>query len=224
MIFGDHVEAPSSAEPAEWISGTCRGPWGTVGAIVPNRYSLILRVHGPQPTAENWWAAYRDVFATVASIGERHTSTPTWAWFAVWEGHGFDARRTHVAWRGPLDGAAREALEQERSRLRKEDDQTTAGIQAGLREVPRFALPHRAYYLLTGPVAAASLVHDPGTMGDWRRPDLFWPDDRTWFVATDVDFWSLYIGGDHDFISELASHVPTPSEIVRLDDQLEAED
>ena len=30
---------------------------------------------------------------------------------------------------------------------------------------------------------------------DWRNPDLFWPDDRRWFIATDVDFWSLYIGG-----------------------------
>jgi hypothetical protein len=55
-------------------------------------------------------------------------------------------------------------------------------------------------------------------------PDLFWPDDRRWFIATDVDFWSLYIGGDHDFITEVARSVPTRSEIVALDHQLEIED
>jgi hypothetical protein len=32
-----------------------------------------------------------------------------------------------------------------------------------------------------------------------------------------VDFWSLYIGGDHDFITALARNVPTLTEIVTLD-------
>jgi hypothetical protein len=68
-----------------------------------------------------------------------------------------------------------------------------------------------------GPLDAATRLHDPGSLGEWRRPDLFWPDDRQWFVATDVDFWSLYIGGDHDFITALARNVPTLTEIVTLD-------
>ena len=42
--------------------------------------------------------------------------------------------------------------------------------------------------------------------------------------ATDVDFWSLYIGGDNDFIAQLAGGVPTPTEIVTLDRPLEIED
>ena len=64
----------------------------------------------------------------------------------------------------------------------------------------------------------------PDSMDDWRNPDLYWPDDRQWFVGTDVDFWSLYIGGDGDFIEELASSVPTSAEIVTPDLQLESED
>lgn len=93
-----------------------------------------------------------------------------------------------------------------------------------MREVPRFELPHRVYYLLEGPVAAATQLRDPGSLSDWRRPDLFWPDDRRWFVATDVDFWSLYIERDHEIISELARRAPTQSEIVTLDHRLEPED
>jgi len=96
-------------------------------------------------------------------------------------------------------------------------------IDAELSQVPRFDLPDRSYYLLAGPVSAVTHVRDPGSAGDWRNPDLFWPDDRRWFVATDVDFWSLYIGGGHDFITELARNVPTPTEIVTLDRQLETE-
>jgi hypothetical protein len=142
----------------------------------------------------------------------------------VWEGRGFETSATHIARQGPLDDATREALEQERSRLRDEDERRNAAIRAALREVPRFELPHRVYYLLAGPVAAATQLHDPGSLRDWCRPDLFWPDDRRWFVATDVDSWSLYIGGDHDFIFELTRGVPTPSKIVTLDHWLEPED
>ena len=71
-----------------------------------------------------------------------------------------------------------------------------------------FDLPIRTYYLLGGPVTAATHLRDPGEGIDWRNPDLFWPDDRRWFVATDVDFWSLYIGGHNDFIAELAEQPP----------------
>jgi hypothetical protein len=38
----------------------------------------------------------------------------------------------------------------------------------------------------------------------WRNPDLFWPQDQGWFVATDVDFWSLYIGGSTGFVDRRA--------------------
>jgi hypothetical protein len=186
MIFGDRVAPAVTVAPAEWIAGACRGVWWTVGALVPNQYPLILHVQAPDPSVE-WWSAYRHLFEIIASVGARHTSTPNEAWFAVWEGHGFDS------------GAA-------------------------LRQVPRFDLPNRTYYLLAGPVAAATELRDPGLSGTWFRPDLFWPDDRRWFVATDVDFWSLYVGGDDDFITELAGCVSTASEIVTLGRPLEAED
>ena len=93
-----------------------------------------------------------------------------------------------------------------------------------LSRLPHFDLPGRSYYLVTGPVVAATELKDPGSMSDWRNPDLFWPDDRRWFVATDVDFWSLYVGGHDDFITELVRAVPTPSELVAVDHRPEVED
>jgi hypothetical protein len=172
----------------------------------------------------DWWPAYRELFTIVAAIGERHTSSPHRAWFAVWEGHGFANRATRIAWQGPLDDATRAALERERSRLRDEDERRNAAVRAALSQLPRFDLPGRRYYLVTGPVAAATELKDPGSTTDWRNPDLLWPDDRRWFVATDVDFWSLYVGGHDDYITELVRAVPTHSELVALDHQLEVED
>ena len=53
---------------------------------------------------------------------------------------------------------------------------------------------------------------------------LFWPDDRRWFAATDVDSWSVYVGGDDAFTGQLAVSVPTECEFVELDRSLKSKD
>ena len=63
-----------------------------------------------------------------------------------------------------------------------------------IRSAPTFSLPHREYHLLQGALAPMSVA---GDFGDWswhQSPNLWWPDDRAWCVATEIDFWSTYIG------------------------------
>lgn len=224
IIFGAQLTSADTTASAAWIEAACQGARATVGELVPNTYTSFLRVHAPPPTSGDWWATYRYLYEAVALIGAQHTSRPDHAWFAVWEGHGFDSVHTQVAWSdAPIDDAERQEREAMRARLRDENRTRTAAIRSQLATVPRFALPDRTYYLMEGPVAAVAALRDPST-GHWRNPDLFWPDDRRWFVATDVDFWSLYVGGSDDFIAELASGVATPTEIVTLATPLEVED
>lgn len=223
MIFGDGVRPADTVASTEWLEHSCRGEWWTVGALVPNRYESLLRVDAPAQCADDWWSAYRDLFEVVASIGERHTSSPERAWYAMWEGHGFDRAETHVAWHDPpADETERRARAAERARLGDERRRHNADIGAALDQMPRFDRPGRTYYLVEGPVRAVSRLRHPDG-DDWRNPDLFWPDDRRWFVATDVDFWSLYIGGRSGFVAELADSVPTHSEPVDLDRPLDIE-
>ncbi|MDY7106369.1 MAG: hypothetical protein S0880_34735 [Actinomycetota bacterium] len=85
-------------------------------------------------------------------------------------------------------------------------------------------LPDRTYILLTGRVDAATRLRCPGGMFDWQRPGLCWPDDQRWFVATDVDFWSLYVGCGNDLAAALTERVPTTVEVVSYDDALVRED
>ena len=225
MDFGDHVRPADTMDGVTWIERACRGQRGTVGALVPNHYQSVLRVHAPAPCpGDDWWSLYRELFHAVASVGERHTSSPSRAWFAIWEGHGFVNATTHIAPGGPLHDEAQLALEHERERLRVEDQRRNAAIRAALDQIPRFDRPDRRYYLLEGPVSAATQLHYPDSVDEWRNPDLFWPDDRHWFVATDVDFWSLYIGGSDDFIADLVRGVPTRAEPVALHHPLEIED
>jgi hypothetical protein len=38
-----------------------------------------------------------------------------------------------------------------------------------------------------------------------QSPNLWWPDDRAWFVATEIDFDSTFVGGDDRLIGALVS-------------------
>lgn len=223
MIFGESVEAAPSDAPAAWVRPACAGVDFTVGALVPDVYPSVLRIDAP-PSDDRFWPNYRELFAAIASVGARHTSSAGRAWFGIWEGHGFDSGTRHIAWRGPVDDATSEWLEHERARLRDETERRNAAIRSALSTSPRFALPHRTYHLMTGPVSAATKLRNSASADAWQRPDLFWPDDRSWFVATDVDFWALFVGGDDDFLAELADRVPTPSEMVPPSHPLEPDD
>lgn len=231
MIFGDAVRAADAVDAAlaaQWIAGACDGAPGTVGSWVPTAFASHARIHAPEP-GDDWWAEYRALYATVAAVAARHTSTPDEAWFAIWEGHGFANATTHVAWQGPLDDETRAALDAERARLRDEDVRRNGAIRAALDELPAFETycfghSFRRYLLLRGPVGAVTQLDDPGSPGSFQQPDLWWPADRRWFVATDTDFWSLYVGGDEAFVDELASSVATAVERCGVDARVEPED
>lgn len=54
---------------------------------------------------------------------------------------------------------------------------------------PTFTLPHRGYYLAKGPLTAAL------DTSAYQSASIWWPDDRAWCVATEVDFDWTYVGG-----------------------------
>jgi hypothetical protein len=58
----------------------------------------------------------------------------------------------------------------------------------------RVRTPHRAYHLLTGPVAAAATLPAPVP---WRCASLWWPADHAWLVGTELDGYLTYVGGSH---------------------------
>lgn len=225
MVFGDEVTAPADIGAAAWIHVACRGRWGTVGGLVPNGFDAFVRVAAPDPDVDDWWDAYRSLYQLVASVGARHTTTPTSAWFGVWEGYGWETSTTMYVTSGRPGWAGRRKSNAERKRLREKDRRRHEAVRTGLAGVPRFEVPGRAYYLVGGPIAAAADVREPGSPDRWQRPDLMWPDDQAWFVASDVDFWSLYVGGSAAFIDDLVASLPVgSSERVTLDRELVSED
>jgi hypothetical protein len=62
---------------------------------------------------------------------------------------------------------------------------------ANVQVPPKFGTDHRRYFLLKGPLRSALI--SPDRDGD-RLADLWWPEDRAWFVGSDVDLLSTYVG------------------------------
>ena len=72
--------------------------------------------------------------------------------------------------------------------------------------VERVRLPHRNYLFYRGPIETA-LVSPPGLEHWDQSPNLWWPDDRAWCVATEVDYAWTYLGGTNALIDRLLTDV-----------------
>ncbi len=166
------------------MRGACSGAPGTVGALVPAGHDVIVRLAAPDDSVEDWVDAYRALFVRVAALGEAHTTTPRRAWFAHEDGNDF----------GLLTPPMVDGPDEERG--------------------PLLIMPRRTYRMTTGAVASVGQLRRPGLRASWRHPDLFWPADRSWFVATDVDFWSLYVGGTVRFVTRLMTSAVSALELV----------
>ena len=81
-----------------------------------------------------------------------------------------------------------------------------AWLPPEVRSAPTFSAPQRTYHLLCGPVEAVLELADAWRpLGALRSPNLWWPGDHAWCVATEVDLKTTYIGADRSCARELVS-------------------
>lgn len=179
-----------------------------MGGLVPEGFDRCVVVQPLPPDGPG-----DDAFiAQLAGVLEPHTATPDRAWCAVWEGYGWASTSTMyaVARGGPL---ARLQAARMRRRLRAADDDRNDAVRRGLTDLPTFELPHRRYHLLRCPLAAAGRLESPDGFGH-HAPDLLWPDDRSWFVASDTDLDWFYVAGTDELTRDVAAAFPDGTEAV----------
>jgi hypothetical protein len=71
-----------------------------------------------------------------------------------------------------------------------------------VRAGPRVHLPNRDYFLYTGPAeAVVTLASLDGTGG--QCPNLWWPADHAWCVASEIDLPWTYVGGPRGLIDAI---------------------
>jgi hypothetical protein len=66
------------------------------------------------------------------------------------------------------------------------------------------ALPHREYGLIEAPLSFATSL-DALCDGSHRTANLWWPQDRAWCVASEIDHRWSYVGGSRELIAQILS-------------------
>jgi hypothetical protein len=69
------------------------------------------------------------------------------------------------------------------------------------RAAARFTLARRVNLLLSGPVSTVrrSVCAEPR----YQSASLWWPEDRAWCVATDIDLMTTYVAGSRDCVGDV---------------------
>jgi hypothetical protein len=126
----------------------------------------------------------------LAAIARDWTATPQDCWFCVWDGFGWDAASTVATLTEA--GQPPEIIEEPRR----------DPVPGPVRDGPRVRLPHRDYLLYSGPAeAVATLASLDGTWG--QSPNIWWPADRAWCVASELDLQWTYVGGPRGLIDAI---------------------
>jgi hypothetical protein len=111
--------------------------------------------------------------------------------------------------RGHLPVGVAEALVEVLRRHTTTPDDVFFGVWSGFGSMmgtasvaaPPLALPGRDHWLVRGPIdlAAANLAEEPSE----QSASLWWPADRAWFVATDIDLVTTFVGASTACVRDL---------------------
>lgn len=121
----------------------------------------------------------------LAEVARKWTTTPDDCWFCVWDGYGW-ANAVPLLLMG----------EEQASRM-------ADPVPPEVRQGPRVHFPHRSYLLYGGQVEEVMATFAIAT----QSPNLWWPQDHAWCVATEIDFAWTYVGGPAAMIEELLGDI-----------------
>lgn len=123
------------------------------------------------------------------------TSSDERWYFAYWEGWGdpvtLSSGNVHRRW----------LWRRERAKNYERPSEDFAGSPRADRDTAiRMIIPARAYYLFEGSLTdALTGWTGPGS----HTPTMWWPAERAWFVHTEIDLNSTYLGGSRGCIDRL---------------------
>lgn len=243
--MADRPRPLTDVRAGDWIAARL-GPFGSAaGSIVPRGFVAYARVLHPAPTEPptTWAAVCAATGATphalmqwsavtrgdaerwgheagggsleprclraLCAVLERHTVEQDW-FFAVWDGWGWLHEGSCVRIVASTDGTA------------PPPQVLPPAYPREIVDGPKLTLPHRDYLLFAGPPALVTRLGDPdGTCG--QSPSLFWPSDRSWCVATEIDLDSTLVGGPAALIDAVLAAPGLEAWPIGVDDSLAAD-
>lgn len=221
--------AARDASCAAWIAAAVRPFDYTVGSVVPPGFEAYARVFhpahassrsdGPESLEVRW--------AEVAAANSRimHPAAEWGSIIGSW-----DCREQAGVWdKPPLTGSLPAQVARRLTAVLEQHTRVPEpcwfGVWTGrgpldveLAAAPRFELPNREMWLLRGTVRAAAVSPYPRPRFD--SVNVWWPEDRTWCVSTDVDLMTTYVGGSADCICALLGETSVEALAVSVDQRV----
>ncbi|NEK58277.1 hypothetical protein GCU56_10385 [Geodermatophilus sabuli] len=200
----------TDVSPGAWVAAAVR-PFGehVVGGLVPPVFPAYARVFHPAAR----YVGLEDVDVTWAEVAaaNRTVAHPAMEWGSITGAmEFFDEADQSPLWDGaPAMGHLPESVARRLAEVLARHTTTPedcwfgvwSGFAALVADAPTLALPGREHWLVRGPLglAAANLAQEPAEQG----ASLWWPADRAWFVATDIDLVSTYVGGTRACVDDV---------------------
>ncbi len=186
--------------PAKWL-GSVDVLAGRVDRLFPKPFDRYTEIQHPELEG----SAPVDVLSRIADLLPGDAQHDEVVYFAVWEGWG------DVRYRD--DNAAAASL----SRIRRRMPMWVGRAEQSIEPAP-LQIPKRGYYLLRGSIDDATASHGKHS---FQGSSMWWPQDRSWFVTTEVDALATYVGTSHDIQRTLLS-IPSSSAVAGDDPWLVA--
>lgn len=146
------------------------------------------------------------------------TSTPEDCWLGIWEGCGVLQVPGPNASVTLVHSSAEDDINDQRAaRLQRTKDQR-AELAARARQAPTFDYPGRSYLLAKAPSwAICKLSLFPFQV----TPNLVWPDDRAWFVGSEIDFDSTLVACSEECAAALLANDELEALPIKAEDRLD---
>jgi hypothetical protein len=232
-MASERPQQVDGAEAGAWIVPALDGDWGgRVKNFVPQIYEAYVRIFHPAADAEGkevtWAEVARRLGTTAHPEMQWHAIVGSWdsANFTDgrWPGNG--------PWPGELEVEKLDALCAILAEHTGTPESVYFGLStingATAEEwsaLPEYKQIHRDWVILHGPLEAVEEIglssrhftfvyairEGEERPPDWepperfsrQSPNLLWPEDRAWFVASEVDFDSTLLGGSRALIEAL---------------------
>jgi hypothetical protein len=197
------VDWDDDASAGAWIAERLGDFGPTVDGTVPRGYAAYACIEHPWHDDEITPATQTDALAAVLApfTGDQPVHLAVWTGHAFLYDHGSDPRATsgispfisrHPDEPRPTDEEVDRALAEAWDRIIPTLTERPAA--------PMLLLPHREYHLWTGTLTDAGAFRHQE-----QPPNLWWPQDRSWFVGTEIDASATYVGGSDALVEAVCA-------------------
>jgi len=229
-VGGGPVSPVGDVSAGRWVVERTTGPWLQVGSLLPGGFAAYARIFHPayrwtsdRDAAGEGSKAVRspdgtlrwniDVpWAEVAAANGR-VAHPAMDWVTITgsERYLHGDRQPGVWDEEPREGSLPPDQSRKLISLLRSHTATPAhcwfalwdgfGNIAVPRDATRLLMPNRPMVMFSGPITGW-VTHQEGDLFE-QSPSLWWPEDRAWCVATDVDLMTTYLGASQACVREL---------------------